>query len=237
MKTFATLMVAGGLLGGFVTHPAAFAQAPAPQSVYRGEVWTWDPTTNVITLLQGTQKVRVQVTPDQLIGLRGRDVVTVRGVPAPPAEIEYVMVQAPPMRAVPTGPIDLAEITGTVTAVDSGGKISMATSRGLLDVWVGTPVNDRFRIGTPVHMKASVQSVSMVPLADTPASLAPEPAALVSSEPGDYAVVTGRILSIEPAGRVTIESPRGPVSVWVPDARLYTVGQQVQLRTSVVADR
>jgi hypothetical protein len=237
MKILAAILVAGALLGGCATHEMTVAQTTAPVNVYRGEVWTWDPTLNVITLLQGDQKVRVLVTPDQLLGLHERDIVAVRGVPAPPVQLEQFVVQAPPMRAVPTGPVDMTEISGTVAAVDPAGKISIATSRGPIDAWVGTPINDRFRVGTPVQMKTSVQAVSMVPLAGGVASSAPEPAALAATEPGDHAVITGRILGIDPAGRMTVESPRGPVNVWVPAPQNYAVGQEIQLRTSVTAAR
>jgi len=233
MKIFSALLVAASLLVGCAIQ-AAVAQAPAPTNVYRGELWTWDPTLNTVTLRQGTQDVRVVVTPDQLVGLRPHEIVTVRGELAPPVELERFVVQGPPLRAVPTGPMDQTEITGTIAAIDPNGKVSIATSRGPLDVWVATPVGDRFQTGAPVRMKSVVQGVSMVPI-EAGASAGPQPAALAVPEPGDHAVVTGRILALEPGGRMTIESSRGPVSAWVADPARYRVGQGVQLRTSVVA--
>ena len=138
MKRFGALLVIVGVFGGCATHssavatapvaPVVVAPAPAP-ALYRGEVWTWDPTTNVVTLLQGDQKVRVLVTPDQLAGLKQRDVVTLRGVPAGPAPIEQVVVQTPPMRAVPTGMMDQTEITGTISAPVPVRKTSSALYR------------------------------------------------------------------------------------------------------------
>jgi len=244
MKRFGALLVVVGVFGGCATHSATVATAPgapvvvAPApvpAVYRGEVWTWDPTTNVVTLLQGDQKVRVRVTPDQLEGLKQRDVVTLRGVPAGPAPIEQVVVQTPPMRAVPTGMMDQTEITGTITAVDPGGRISIGTSRGPLDVWVATPVNPQFRPGSAVRVKTALQTVTFVPITTAVTPGSSEPAALVGGEPGDHAVVTGRILAIEPTGRITMESPRGPIHIWVADASRYAIGQSVQARTSVLA--
>jgi len=238
------LLVVVGVFGGCATHsstvatapvgPVVVAPAPAP-AVYRGEVWTWDPTTNVVTLLQGDQKVRVLVTPDQLEGLKQRDFVTLRGVPAGPASIEQVVVQSPPMRAVPTGMMDQTEITGTITAVDPGGKISIGTSRGPLDVWVATPVNPQLVPGSAVRVKTALQTVTFTPITTAVAPGTSEPAALVAGEPGDHAVVTGRILAIEPTGRITMESPRGPIHIWVADASRYAIGQSVQARTSVLA--
>lgn len=245
MKIFAALLVAIGVFGGCATHSSTVATAPAPAvavagapatpGLYRGEVWTWDPTINVVTLLQGDQKVRILVTPDQLLGLKARDIVTVRGVPAAPAEIERFMVQTGPMRAVPTGALDQTEITGTITAVDPNGKISIATSRGPLDVWVATPVTTQFRVGAPVRVKATLQGVTFVPVTGAAGAGTSEPAALAGGEPGDHAIITGRILAVEPTGRITIESPRGPINVWVADASRYAMGQPVQLRTSVLA--
>jgi hypothetical protein len=247
MKIFAALLVAIGVFGGCATQSSTVATAPGPAvavagapaapALYRGEVWTWDPTINVVTLLQGDQKIRIIVTPDQLLGIKQKDIVTVRGVPAAPAEIERFIVQTPPMRAVPSGAMDQTEITGTITAVDPNGKISIATSRGPVDVWVATPVNAQFRVGAPVRVKATLHSVTFVPLTSAAASGSTEPAALAGGEPGDYAVITGRILAVEPTGRLTIESPRGPINVWVADASRYTMGQPVQLRTSVLASQ
>jgi len=255
MKRFGALVAVVGVFGGCATHsstvsttpaapvavvatppaPAVVVTTPATPAMYRGEVWTWDPTINVVTLMQGDQKVRILVTPEQLEGLKHRDVVTVRGVPAGPAPIEQILVQTPTLRAVPTGMLDQTEVTGTITAVDPSGKISIATSRGPLDVWVATPVSDQFRAGRPVRVKSALQTVTFVPLNTGTAPTPPEPAALVGGEPGDHAVITGRILAVDPTGRITVDSPRGPVHLWVADASRYVVGQSVQARTSVLA--
>jgi hypothetical protein len=256
MKRFAALVVVLGVFGGCATHsstvattpdstvvvptpgaPVVVAPAPAAPAVYRGEVWTWDPTTNVVTLLQGDQKVRILVTADQLVGIKQRDFVTVRGVPAGPAPIEQVVVPSGPMRAVPTGMMDQTEVTGTITAVDPGGKISIATSRGPLDVLVATPLSAQLRPGSTVRVKSAVQGVTFVPISSAAAPASSEPAALAGGEPGDHAVVTGRILAIEPTGRITVESPRGSIHVWVADASRYVIGQSVQARTSVLASQ
>ena len=236
MKILAALVVATGLLGGYVTHAVAQAPTQAP-TVYRGELWTYDPTLNIVTLRQGAQDIRVIVTPDQLVGVRPHEIVTVRGQLAPPVELEQFVVQGPPLQAIPTGPMDQAEVTGTVTAIDATGKVSIATARGPLNVWVATPVGERYRIGAPVRMKSVVQGLSMVAVDRGVAAQGTQPAALVATDPGDYAVVIGRILAVEPSGRITIESSRGPVSAWVADPTRYRVGQMVQLRTSVVSDQ
>ena len=204
----------------------------APATIYRGELWMWDPTTSVATLVQGDQKVRVKAARDQLIGVRDHDIVTLRGELAPPAEIQRIVVPAPPMRAVPSEPTDETTIIGTIAAVNPAGVVSITVPHGPLDVWVATPVADRFRTGETVQLRTTIQAVRMIPLAPgTVSSPAPELAG--DGGPGDRAVVMGRILALESTGRVTVESPRGPVNVWVTDTTRYRVGQIVQVRTSL----
>ena len=68
-------------------------------------------------------------------------------------------------------------------------------------------------------------------VATAPATI--DPAVSPRTEPGDYAVVIGRVLAVDPSGRLTVESPRGPVTVRVPNVTRYKVGDTVELRTSV----
>jgi hypothetical protein len=83
-----------------------------------------------------------------------------------------------------------------------------------------------------------VQPVDLVP-ATTPATPAPAPvgapAASPSSEPGDHAVVTGRIIAVNPGGVLVVESPTGPIQVLAIDAARYKIGDAVQVRTTVRA--
>jgi hypothetical protein len=51
--------------------------------------------------------------------------------------------------------------------------------------------------------------------------------------PGDHAVVTGRVIGINPGGVLVVESPTGPIQVVSADASRYKVGDAVQVRTSV----
>lgn len=207
-----------------------------PGRAFTGEVWVWDKATNTVTLRQGMEFIRVQVTPDQLVGLEPHQIATVRGELAPPAEIPMVIVLTPPMAAVPSGPVDQTEVTGTVAALDPNGRISVNSSRGRLDAWVAAGAGERFPAGSPVRLRMTVQRLAMVPASGAPApgsaSPASEPAAL-ASEPGDYSTITGRILRVDPMGVIAVESPRGPLDVLVPDSSRYQVGESVQVRTSL----
>jgi hypothetical protein len=213
--------------------PSNFAQTPAgPQpNVFRGEVWTWDEREGTVTLRQGNDDVRIKVSPDQFVGLQLHQMATVRGELAPAKELVTV-VPPGPTTFVPTGPEGEATVvTGRVTAVDPQGKITVQSDRGPVDVWIaaGSP----YKVGDTVQVSTSVRNVQVMSAAAAPASA--QPAAAVATEPGDHAVVTGRILASDASGRLTVESPRGPIQVWVSPADLnrFKVGDFVQVRTRV----
>jgi hypothetical protein len=204
------------------------APVAANVDIFRGEVWTWDENTNVLTLRQlDGHIVRLQVAPGVLDQLRLHQIVAVRGELAPPAAIEHVIVPAGPMTAEPQGRPVRSEITGTITGVDPAGTAAIGTSPGPLRVWVATPVDARYRHGAAVRLRTKVQRVRMVPTREG----APEPSASVGREPGDYAVVVGRVAAVGRDGRITVESPRGPVTVEVPQAHGYAVGETVEVHT------
>jgi hypothetical protein len=216
-------------LAGCATRTTATTAAPG--TVFTGEVWTWDQAENTVTLRRGGEIIRVKTTPDQMRGLQLHSTASIRGELAPPAEIPRVMTPAVPVTAVPRGPVDEQTVTGTVTAVDPSGRLSIESERGPLHVWAATGANQRFAAGDRVQVVMSVQGVDMVPAgAGTPS--APAPSASPSSEPGDSAVVTGRVMGLD-RGLVIVESPTGPVQVWIGDASRYRVSQPVQVRTTV----
>jgi len=59
------------------------------------------------------------------------------------------------------------------------------------------------------------------------------PSASPSTEPGDHAVVTGRIMGINAGGVLVVESPTGPIQVFATDSSRYKIGDAVQVRTTV----
>jgi hypothetical protein len=59
------------------------------------------------------------------------------------------------------------------------------------------------------------------------------PSASPTSEPGDHAVVTGRIVGVNPGGVLVVESPSGPIQVLTADGSRYKIGDAVQVRTTV----
>jgi hypothetical protein len=176
--------------------------------------------------------VRVKVLPELLEALRLHQMVTLRGELAPPAEIEHVQVPAGPIRPVAEGAPTRSELKGTITNVNGAGTVSIASLSGPLRVWVGTSVEGRFSSGSVVRVRTTVQPVRMVPVGEDAAE-APVPAASVGSQPGDYAVIVGRITSVDRDARITVESPRGPVTVWAPANFRLDVGRTVEVRTSV----
>jgi hypothetical protein len=209
---------------------ASRTAAPAGQT-FTGEVWTWDEKENTVTLRRGGQDIRVKTTPEQMRGLQLHSNATIRGEIAPPMEIAQTVMPAGPMTAVPKGPVDQQSLTGTVTAVDPSGRLSIDSDRGPLHVWAAARANERFRPGDKVTVTVNVQQVDMVPLR-TGSPAVPDPSASLSSQPGDSAVVTGRVMGVD-RGFIVVESPSGPIQVWAGEPPRYKLSDHVQIRTNV----
>jgi hypothetical protein len=232
MKRMAVVVVFMTLFAGC----AARTTAPSAQTegtLFRGEVWTWDERTNVVTLRSGTQNTRVRVSPETIRTLRLHDIVVIRGELAPPEQIQHVSTPGGPMRAVPQGSAQQSEVTGTVSAADPKGLVSIDAPQGRVTVWTASTDTSAFAAGTPVRVQITVQPVQMVPASGDAAGATPDPAASVPTTPGDHAVITGRITGIDPKGTITVESPRGPITVAAPNASGLKAGDSVQVRTSL----
>ena len=238
MKTIVRLTLAS-LVAVALVGCASQTASQAPQTsqaqgqqLFTGEVWTWDTRENTVTLRQGAQDIRIKTTPDQLRGLQHHQIATIRGQLAPPADIVTTITPAAPMTAVPRGPATQQTVTGTVTAVDPSGRLSIDSERGPLHVWAAAAAHQRFAVGDRVQVVMAVQPVDMVPASAGRPATAPEPSASMSSQPGDSAVVTGRVMGAD-RGLIVVESPSGPIQIWAGDSPLYTVSQPVQVRTNV----
>ena len=132
---------------------------------------------------------------------------------------------------IPTGPEDQALVTARIVAVDIQGKITVESERGPADAWVTD--STRFHFGDPVQVRIIVRTGR---LESTPgASLSGKATAPRWTEPGDHAIVIGRILSVDQRGTIAVDSPRGPIRVWVTLAfGGYRVGDVVEVRTRVL---
>jgi hypothetical protein len=207
--------------------------ASGAPAAYTGEVWTWDSGRSIVTLYDAGRQFRVQVTPDQIAGLQLHGYATVTGVLLGPDPIETVLLPPRRMTPVPSGPAANMEVTGRITTLEQNDVATIESARGPMRVWLADGAQNRFAVGRPVTMYVSVQPVRMVPvsgeagMASGPTITAPAPVA------GDQAMVTGRILSVSPAGALTVDSPRGPISVWVPDVSNFRPGDFVQVHTVV----
>ena len=222
-------------LSGCAARTTATAQAPASPAAntFTGEVWTWDEREHTVTLRRGAQDIRVKTTPEQMRGLQLHQMATIRGTLAPPADLPTTTTAAVAMTPVPRGRADQQTLNGTVTAVDPAGRLSIDTERGALHVWAAAGANQRFAPGDKVRVMMSVQSVDMVPASRSGAASSPtDPSASMSSQPGDSAVVTGRIMGVD-RGLLVVESPSGPIQVWAGESPRYSVSQTVQIHTNV----
>jgi hypothetical protein len=236
MRTLTVIAVTALLLG-------CASSAPAPTAgvqTFTGEVWTWDEQESTVTLMQpGGQLVRVKTTPEQMRTLQLHSKARVTGTPAPPSDLVITSGPVGPVSAVPKGQPEVTEVTGTVATVDPSGRLAVNSARGPIHVWVAAGADQRFKVGAPVAVKSSVQPVDLVP-ASAPATPTPAPvgapSASPTSEPGDHAVVTGRIIGVNPGGVLVVESPTGPIQVLASDGGRYKIGDAVQVRTTVRSD-
>lgn len=238
MNRFSGALIASVLVVVVIAAGCATTTTVAPPgtTAFTGELWTWDEQDNTVTLRQGPRDIRVNVTPDQLIGLRLHETKTIYGTLAPPKALPVVVVEGA-STVVPRGPADESDVVGTVAAVDAGG-IVVNTPQGPVRIWRATN-GFAFTPGASVRVRTRVQPLDVVliapgqPAVMTPTPATMDPSASPRTEPGDYAVVMGRVLAVDSAGRLTVDSSRGPVTVYVPNAAHYTVGDTVEVRTSV----
>jgi hypothetical protein len=228
--TFAWLSLVLAAVAGCATRTAS-SQAASGET-FTGEVWTWDDRENTVTLRRGGEIIRVKTTPDQMRGLQLHERATIRGQLAAPADLPVTTQPAPALSPVPKGPVDEQTLTGKVTAVDPSGRLSIDSEHGALHVWVAAGANERFAAGDRVQVVTSVQSVEMVPASQAGAAAVAQPSTSASGQPGDSAVVTGRIIGVD-RGLLVVESPSGPIQVWAGAAPRYAVAQTVQVRTNV----
>jgi len=232
-----TVAVLAIVLGGCAASPRP-ATAPGAQT-FAGEVWTWDEKESTVTLWQDGRAVRVKTTPDQMRTLQLHSFARITGTPAPPADLVVTTGSSGPVTAVPKGPAEMVEMRGSVAAVGPGARLAVNSASGPVYVWVATGAEQRFKVGEPVSVRASVQPVDLVPgsAATTPAPAPVGAAASPSSEPGDHAVVTGRVIGVNPGGVLVVESPTGPIQVAGVDGSRYRMGDAVQVRTTVLSAR
>ena len=229
MRTLTAVAIAALMAGCATAPPAAGVQT------FTGEVWTWDVKDSTVTLWQDGQRVRVKTTPEQMRTLQLHQFARVTGTLAPPSDV-LILGPVGPVTAVPKGQPEIVELRGTVAAVDPSGRLAINSERGPVHVWVAAGADQRFKVGEPVTMRSSVQAVDLVP-ASAPTIPAPAPVGAPSvspsAEPGDHAVVTGRIMGINPGGVLVVESPSGPIQVFATDSSRYKIGDAVQVRTTV----
>jgi translation initiation factor IF-1 len=227
-------LLALSMLAAIVVAGCATTSAPPGATAFTGEVWTWDEQVNTVTLRQGGRDIRVNITPDQIAKLRLHETKTVYGTLAPPAELPLVLVEGP-STVVPRGAADEMEVTGTVAAVDPTGRIVVNAPQGAVQVWRATD-GVAFAPGSSARVRMRVQPLDVVLVRPGTAPGAPAamvPAASPRTEPGDYAVIIGRVVAVDPSGRLTVESSRGPVNVWVSNPGRYKPNDTVEVRTSV----
>jgi hypothetical protein len=244
MKLYVALMVVVALASGCASSPtstptAAVAPVPAtgpipanPETtpaVYRGEVWTWDEKAGWVTLRIGSQDVRVIPTDKGILkSLNHHTIASIRGTLAPHT-IETYMTPAPAGVYVPVGTAVELSSRGRVVALDPKGIVKFEAGPGTSELWISE--TSTYKVGDTVIVETSIRPVQF----RTDLTASPAPAAGIATDPGDHAVVTGRVLSRNSDGRLTVDSPRGPIQVWLApaDVEKFKVGDFVQVRSRI----
>jgi hypothetical protein len=236
MKRVTAVFIAAAVLVGSAWTVSAqttvVVTQPAPAK-YSGMAWTWDSARNIVTLYDAGRQYRVQTTPDQIARLNHHQWVTVSGTLLGPEPIETVLLPAQPMTAMVSGPATSAEVVGQVTSIDPSGVAVIDTARGPMRVWVADNAQSRFAQGRPVKVHVAVQPVRMVAVSGAGGQASGPTMAVPPPVPGDQALVVGRVLSVNPSGVMTVESPRGPITVWTSSPAAFKVGDFVQIQTVV----
>jgi hypothetical protein len=226
------MLVPGGLLLVFLAAcagPRETAQT-APGQDYQGEVVAWDTQRRTITLLRGAQALRVRVGTDEMNGLRMHEFRTVHGVAEGPVSLEETTRQGPAVFA-PGSPAQEINVTGTVAAIDPSGVLTIQAAGQAVQVWTAQPGTSQFKVGDVVQARITVQPGTLVPASG--AATAAAPGALAGTEPGDYAVFVGRVITHDPAGTIVIDTPRGTNRLPVPPGERQWTGQMVEVHSAV----
>ena len=213
----------------------AVVVSDAKPAKYTGMVWTWDSARSIVTLYDAGRQFRVQVTPDQIKRLDHHARATVTGVLLGPENIETVLLPAQPMTAQPAGAATSADVAGRISSIDASGLALVDSARGPLRVWLADNPQSRFAAGRPVTVHVTVQPVRMVAVAGAGGLASGPTMATPAPVQGDQAVIVGRVIGVGPSGMLTIDSPRGPIAVWVPEGASFKTGDFVQVQTIVQA--
>ena len=215
-----------------VTQRAAATGTTASEpTAFRGQVWTWDEKEGWVTLRMGAQDVRILVEDPRILpSLQLHSFTTVRGRLAPQT-IETVMTPAPVGVFVPVGTPIEGTTRARVVTLDPKGVIKLESDRGVSELWITEQTT--YRVGDQVVVETTIRPVEF----RTDQAPTAQPSAAISTEPGVYAIVTGRILARSSDGRLTVDSPRGPIQVWVAPNEVdrFKVGDYIQVRSRIRA--
>ncbi len=226
-KVIPTLFVLG-LAAACATQREA---QTAPGQDYQGEVLGWDEQRRTITLLQSAEAVRVRVAAAEMNGLRMHEIRTVHGVADGPVLLKEVM-RPGAGTFVARGPAQHINVDGTVAAIDSRGVITISTGTRSVHVWTAQPGSSQFKVGDDVHARITVQPGTVVP-ASQPVATTTTAGGSELREPGEYAVVVGPVTAEDRAGAITVDTPRGGITLPMSLGGRHWTGEIVEVRTEV----
>jgi hypothetical protein len=135
-------------------------------------------------------------------------------------------------RVVADERLERAEATGTIRQIDEGGWLSIDSPLGVLRVLAADVDQRGWQPGEEVRVRMAVQAIDVVPVGASQerGSAEPQPPPDMRQIPGSYTATLGRVVDND-GGHITVDSPRGDLSVWAPGR--YRTGDLVQVWTWV----
>lgn len=145
-------------------------------------------------------------------------------------------VRAERPAVIPLAAVQRSEVTATVLARPATGRLVAAADTGLLVLPIGSGCDATLEPGAPVRIVAAVQEVAVVTTDAAPDAPSPAPGSEVSRAPPTYSTTIGRILTPRADGRLSVSTPGGPITVWLPP-RDWRPDQLVQVWTWIEPTR
>lgn len=152
-------------------------------------------------------------------------------MPAPPATPPpAASVRAERADIVPVGELRQRDSSGTVRRLVDRGRLVIDTDVGPLMIPVGESCSGALAVGRRVRVLTAAQEVALATVPAGTRSWRATP--LVADTPSTYSTLIGDVLAVAGDGRVTVGTPAGPITLWLPPAA-WRLGHPVQVWTSV----
>jgi hypothetical protein len=152
-------------------------------------------------------------------------------MPAPPATPPpAASVPAERVAVVPVSELRHSDASGTVRRVIDHGRLVVDTTVGALMIPVGESCSGALVVGRSVRVRTAVQEVARTEVPAGVETRSPLVMPLVAHSPSTYSTLIGDLLGVTGDGRLIVDTPTGPITLWLPPAA-WQLGRPVQVWT------